>query len=309
MKIATTTADFSGYINSVTDIRQVLEYLAECGFKHIDVSFSNAVYQGSPLCESEWKHWVDEIANTGAKLGIDFVQAHSSESVYSYGEERSYKTAMIRRQLEACQMLGIPGTVVHAITIKDGHRADFMKKNAEFYRELLETSEKTGVMVYTENTCTNNSPYYYLLSAEHFHELRREVGEHPLFGICWDVGHAHIQKVDQYHEILALGEHLKAVHIHDNEGTRDKHQSLYAGNCGYDAIMKGLIDVKFKGYFTLEAFAAPGPAKFMHRRPFEKDGVIYDKLCMLPLEFKMRAEKLMYDTAKYMLECYECFEE
>lgn len=64
----------------------------------------------------------------------------------------------------------------------------------------------------------------------------------------------------------------------------------------------------FAGYFTLEANSAPEPAAFIGRKPFEKDQMVYDKLRMLPLRFKMRSEQLMYDITQYMLECYNCFE-
>ena len=38
----------------------------------------------------------------------------------------------------------------------------------------------------------------------------------------------------------------------------------------------------------------------------ERDG---ERLTMLPLEFKMRSEKLLFDVTRYMLEAYGCFEE
>ena len=309
MKLATTTEDFSKYVECPTDIPQMLEYIAACGFRHVDVSFSSVVYKDSPFCSADWVRWVDQIAETGAKLGLDFVQAHSSDIEYAYGERRDYDVEMVKRQMQACQMLGIPGTVVHGILIREGYQRDFMIKNEELYRDLLKESEKTGVMVYTENSCTANSRYYYMLNADHFFELKERLDSHPLFGMCWDVGHAHIQKVDQYHEIVKLGKDLKAVHIHDNTGDKDKHLQPWAGNIEYDAIMMGLIDSKYEGYFTLESATIPGGTELMHRRSFEKDGIIYDKLCMLPLEFKMRSERFMYDTAKYMLETYDCFEE
>lgn len=309
MKIATTTADFNSYVQATTDIKQILPMLAECGFKYIDVNFCSAINEDSPLCGEAWREWIDEIANEGIKLGLRFVQAHSPDSFYTQSDKSIYRTAMIKRQIEACQMLGIPGTVVHCLSRPDISRADFMDRNTEFYQELLEVSERTGVAIYTENSCTENSTGYYLVNAEQFHELNQHIGNHPLFGICWDVGHANVQKVDQYHEIVALGSNLKAVHIHDNTGKADMHQQLYSGNCQYDAIMKGLVDVGYDGYFTLESYAIPAPYTTMKRRPYTQNGEVYDKLCMLPLEFKMRAEKLTYDIVKYMLETYNCFEE
>lgn len=308
MRIATTTGDFQDYLPD-TDVCRALELLAQCGFRHIDLNLYQSVYDGSPLCQDNWEQWADEIGNTAARLGLDFVQAHSSDSVYAKGQERDYKTAMIKREIQICRMLGIPGMVVHAVCAPGSDRQDFMEKNTEFYRELLETAEQTNVMVYTENTCTRNSPVYYLLEGKDFLELQQRLDHHPMFGCCWDVGHAHIQGVDQYREIMTMGKGLKAVHIHDNFGNCDIHQQPYSGNCSYDAIIRGLIDTGFTGCFTLEAFSIPEPAGFLGRKPFQKEDVVYDRLCMLPMEFKLRSERLMYDITRYMLESYGCYDE
>ena len=315
MRIATTTGDFHPYMKRSMDVCDILPLMAECGFKHIDLSFYDALYEGSPVMDDQWQAWADEVKAEAERLGIDFVQAHASNACYDEGEERDMRLAAIRREMRICRHLGIPGIVVHAVCTKNGTREDFIEKNTVLYRDLLKTAEETGVTVYTENTCETNCPTYYLVNAEDYHALDAAVGNHPLFGICWDVGHAYIQGVDQYRELTALKSGLKAVHIHDNLGRRsslvfmDFHMQPYTGSCGYDAIVKALKDSAFGGCFTLEANSIPTPAAFMGRKPLVLDGVTYDKLMMLPIAFKLRSEKLLHDIAQYMLECYDCYEE
>ena len=110
-----------------------------------------------------------------------------------------------------------------------------------------------------------------------------------------------------------MGKKLKAVHIHDNFGTRpfgaDTHSEPYSGSISYDSIIKGLIDVGYKGYFTLEAYSIPLPKEHTGRKPLELDGEVYDRLTCLPLEFKIRGENLMHDITRYMLAAYDCYEE
>ena len=317
MRIATTTGDFSTswddydlYTPDRSDIPKILGYLAECGFKYIDFNFCTTVYKGSPIESDDWQKWAENIGLEAERLGLKFVQAHSSDSCYNKGEERDYRDTMIKRQLEICKMLGIKGTVVHAICKPDGDRNDFIEKNVELYSELLETANKTGVEVYTENTCTNNCPTYFLVCAEDFHQLDKALGKPELFGCCWDVGHAHVQHVEQHDEIVALGDRLKAVHIHDNLSTGDFHMQLYTGNCNFDSVLMGLIDAKFNGYFTLEAFSIPAPKNFLGKKGYTApDGTVFDKLRDYPLELKLRSERLMYDTARYMLKTYNCLDE
>lgn len=128
MKIATTTGDFLGYVTP-GDVCGTLVLLAESGAKHIDLDFGSAIVEGAPLCDDSWEQYLYDIGNTAARLGLDFVQAHCTDSAYEHGEERERRMAMLRRQLMICKMLGIPGTVVHGICKWEGEREDFMVKN------------------------------------------------------------------------------------------------------------------------------------------------------------------------------------
>lgn len=51
----------------------------------------------------------------------------------------------------------------------------------------------------------------------------------PLFGACWDTGHAHVAHIDQRAGILALGRRLKALHVQDGDGISDTHTAPYYG--------------------------------------------------------------------------------
>ncbi|MBQ7177748.1 MAG: sugar phosphate isomerase/epimerase [Victivallales bacterium] len=310
MIIATTTGDFCDY-TAKDDVQQSVRLLAKCGFKHIDVSLDSAYFKGSKMCSDEWEKWAEGILETGRELGVDFVQAHAINSAYAPGEEHDYRMDILRRQMRICAMLGIPGMVVHAVCRPDGDREDFLKANVQMYGELLQTAEETGVHIYTENTCTANCPTYFIFDGEDFNELRERLGRHPLFGCCWDVGHANVQGVDQYKCIMDMGDGLMAVHIHDNDGRRDLHLAPYSGGTCYDAIINGLLDVHFKGPFTLEAFCTPVAQSFYfcRRKHFTQKGPACDRLAMPPLDFKLRSETLMLDMTRYMLSSYGCLEE
>ena len=310
MKLATTTGDFREYL-AKDDISGAARLLAQCGFRHIDVSLDGADFPGSALCSEHWREWAEEIRQAGAELGVDFVQAHASNGCFEDGAEREARMAMLKREMEVCRILGIPGMVVHGICRNGGDRAEFLEANTRFYRELLSAAETVGVRIYTENTCRQNCPSYFLFEGKDFNELRHRLGNHPLFGCCWDVGHANCQGVDQYQCICDMGDGLMAVHIHDNNFGWDLHLPPYTGNTCYDAILSGLVKVGFPGPFTLEAFSLPVPQTFCfcNRPHFQGKGPGYDRLGMLPLEFKLRSETLMHDIAKYMLDTYGCFEE
>jgi len=304
MRLATGLGDLWGWFSYAEKTVSVLEKLKECGFHHVDMNFACWDYETSPFWKEDWKQWVSEIKKTMNGMGMDFVQAHSTSVTYQKGEKRDWQMKSVKRQIEACALLGISGTVVHCVCEAGITKEDFVKENIEFYKELLETAEKYGVEVYTENSVMSNPPAYYLVDADGFYELYDALGQHPLFGCCWDIGHAHMQGVCQYDEMLKLGEHLKVVHIHDNNGREDSHRFPYMGTISMDEIMHALQDINFSQCFVMEISSGirfPGTK----RKDFEGDG----RLLNPPLEYGMKVEEALYMCGKHILNQYNCFEE
>jgi hypothetical protein len=71
--------------------------------------------------------------------------------------------------------------------------------------------------------------------------------------------------------------------------------------------MHALLDVGYKGYFTLECDSALRSSNYWlgHRRAFDKD----TRLAEPPLCLRKEMERFMYLTGKYILEAYGVFEE
>ena len=108
-----------------------------------------------------------------------------------------------------------------------------------------------------------------------------------------------------------IRKHLKGLHVHDNNGKADEHAMPYTGVLNLDQVMNGLLDVGYEGYFTFEASYT-----LLHqnnppytRRAFEHNGKIITKLLSPSIELKKQAINLLYETGKYILETYDCFDE
>lgn len=308
MKIATSTGDFREYLGW-NDAAEAVKLITQCGFRHIDLNLYHSFAEDSALCSDNWRKWAEGIRRAGALYGADFVQAHGSDGCFDPGEEHDRRLETLKRELRLCQMLGIPNIVVHAVWRRGGSREEFMLANTRFYGELLPTAEETGVRVCTENTCRQNLPEYYLFEGSDFNELRERLDKHPLFGCCWDVGHANCHEVNQYQCIMEMGDGLKAVHIHDTNFGADAHMAPFQGSVSYDAVINGLLDAGFEGCFTLESYSLPIAPRFSKRKHFTDKGPGFERLMTLPLEFKLRSEKLLFDVARHMLETYDCFED
>lgn len=304
MKLATTTSDFRSLFVQDHDNKRILSILKDVGFRYIDLSFYED-WSPTPLYTDTWEWFIDDLGNHAAREGLTFVQAHSGNSVWEEGEARDWADFRIRREMDACARLGIPCTVVHCNTEKGGNRTDFFRHNGAFYRSLLKHAEGCGVKVLTENTCQKNCKSYHLLRAEDYFELSRAVDDHPLFGICWDIGHAHIEGVNQYKEMTQLGDKIGAVHIHDNDTRGDNHIMPFLGTISMDEIMQALMDMKFSHPFTLEAGSSLRPPVYWQgNRKIFGDG----RLAEPPLDVMIKMEETLYTCAKHILSSYGAWE-
>lgn len=71
-------------------------------------------------------------------------------------------------------------------------------------------------------------------------EFVRLFDEIPTIKALLDVGHAHINGWDIPRVIQDLGEHLQAVHLHDNDGARDLHLPIGEGTIDWSEVWAAL---------------------------------------------------------------------
>lgn len=299
MKLCTTTEDFSGYY---TDDLHKLREVAAAGFHCVDLSMYNN--EAAAYMHDGWREDIKKLKGEADSLGVAFAQAHSPAfetlETLSPKENPEEKTRQTIRSIEICGELGIPVTVVHAGVKRNTPQEETFRLNKEFYNRLLPTMEKTGVTVLVENVgIGDNNGRFYMNSAQRLVEFM-EYMNHPLFGICWDIGHANVFG-KQHDEIIKLGKYLKAIHYNDNDRVKDLHTAPFLSTLDNDDAMRGLVDANFRGPFTFEA-----TGKIQHKlKAFGRDsGSPADSLPVA------RAyEKALYETGKYLLSSYGVFEE
>ena len=313
MKLATTTGDL--FWSGDTPDR-IIENFRTTGFKYLDVSFYTDHRPGSRLVGDDYRRYIDEYAGAAAKYGVTYVQAHAP-GYNPFDTAADHETGMLamRRTIEACGILGIPNLVTHAGFSRDipadGGRERYYAENREFYARLMDDAEHYGVNVLTENSAEGNmgSKYFFFTGAD-IREFIEYTDFDRLFA-CWDTGHANMRGVNQYDDIVALGDLLRAVHIQDNYGKYDEHIAPFMGTLNLDAVIQGLIAVGFGGPFTFEASNMIMPAgAWPHKRnEFVGPGGEAPRLFNASREICIQAESLLYSIGKYALEQYGLFED
>lgn len=301
MKLATTIGEFYAFTGSPAEAVQQYE---GTGFRNLDYSFySVAKIPGHPFMGDNWKAQIIEAKNTADALGFSFVQAHAPDC-HLRGEKGEYGLLATLRSIEACGMLGIQNMVIHSgffSEFKYPNDAEaYFEENAIFMKNLIPTMEEYNVNILFENTtikhCKDNT--YFPILGKDLYDFVEYMG-HPLFGAAWDVGHAHMDGIDHHKEIMAMGKHLKAVHVHDNNGQKDQHLAPFLGSLDYDSFLRGLIESGYSGYFTFES-----DAFFKYHR-----GAPEGLLAHPTPEIKRAAISLLYLIGKTILEAYHLYEE
>ena len=298
MKLASTTGDFYGYTKSNAES---LRLLREAGFRYADMNFGSGYADRLGVFSNTYEAYLEEISLASEKHGISLVQGHApmGSPLADDGGQLLQDTI---RCIHACGAWGIPNLVVHSGYASGLSKQETLAKNREFFLPLLEVAEGYGVNILVENFNKMYKPdVYWIDNAPDLLEMIEAVN-HPLFHAVWDVGHANMQEMPQDEALRMLGSHVRALHIQDNLEVKDAHLAPFLGTLNLDAVMNGLLDIGYDGYFTFEVGGFFLPAS--KRRPYARD----TRLASAPLELRLAFEAYLYQLGKCVLEAYGCYE-
>ena len=291
------------------DLHSSLVHLKNAGFKYIDISFWSRYLPGSPYFTPDNEVLADEYRREIEMLELIPVQSHEpfGNSIGNDGGAFYFKKTPL--SIDLAGKIGIPSITLHAgISIEPMTREEYMEKNVEVFKKLIPYAEKYGTRLLIENTGWTVGDTK-LSTADDLNEILDRI-DHPLFGVCWDTGHANLCDLDQYAELKKLGARLEGLHVHDNYGKRapgcDLHQYPYWGNVNFDGVISALLEIGYKGTFNFEV---DNPVRRSGAIPFVKDGVEQNKLEMMSPELRQQMETFLFAIGKQMLEKYDCFEE
>ncbi len=231
--------------------------LKEYGYSCVDFSF------GSPnhwVYTAEWNEVEKYIRKEKAladEAGITIWQTHGP---WRWPPQDHIPSAlaewleMMKKAVRATALLGCKYCVVHPVMpalFDDGKEeaADTWKTNLKFFRELVETAKEVDVTV-----CLENMPllWFSVSKPEAIARMIREINDEH-FKMCFDTGHVSVfEGLKPAEELRKVGELVKVVHMHDNDGERDSHKLLFCGSIDWQGVSEALKDIGFEGVFSLE---------------------------------------------------------
>ena len=237
---------------------RAIEMIAKAGFDAWDFSMfkmapydwkNRAVLMGDhPLQSENYAAYAKKLRHIGEECGIYCNQSHAPFP--------SNNEAIIPYLFRAIECTAIAGGKICIIHPNNNHTAE---ENAELYNKLLPFAKECGVKIATENMwnwdrerqealpAACSDPASFLAHLEAIND--------PNFIACLDIGHAEMRGLNTTARemILALGDHLQALHIHDNDRHHDSHAIPFTMDIDFDVVARSLVEVGYRGDLTMEA--------------------------------------------------------
>lgn len=238
---------------------RAIEELAKAGFDAWDFSmfrmckynYQTKQYSESdhPLAQNDYLKFARKLKKIGLDNGIYCNQSHapfpSNPQIDKY----------LKRAIECTAEAGGKVCVIHPYN----HASN--EENAELYHKLLPFAKDYGVKIATENMWkwdeeTDSSAPCACSTPESFNMLIDTVNDDFLVA-CLDIGHTEMRGSGEgaAKTIKAMGNRIKALHIHDNDKWHDSHQIPFSMDIDFIPIMKALKEIGYSGELTLEADA------------------------------------------------------
>ena len=275
MKLATNLMGF----HHLFGLEKTIDIFAEAGFDGIDFNSDiQHLYD-----DSHDKNYYTELKKYAEDKGIVFSQAHAPfASVFPEEEKTKQRFCEIVNGMKHSAWVGAEMIVVHPSTqldVKDSanHEALF-ESDMNLYTKLIPYAEEFGIKIAIENingAITRNAEGLIKV----FDALNNDA-----FVVCFDVGHGNIIGENPAEMIRKLGNRIKCTHVHDNDGTGDRHTLPFYGNVDWDDVMKAFAEINYTGDLSYES------GYFVRE---------------LPQELRPEAAKLMEKTGRHLIKMFE----
>ena len=289
MLLSTTTAA----LQAVFGPQEAVRILKEIGFDAYDMSLTRLHEAGFEF-GTENQNYVQTAKQLRAyadAIGITCNQSHAPYPLHKDENDPKNRERNIDwnehilswciKALEITSILGGKHCIIHP------YNNWSPRENAErVYQPLLPYAKKFGVKIAVENMWNwpQGSPVCAPAACalpENF-VAHMDLLDPEWFVACVDIGHGEMFKGQSSARelLLALGDRVQTLHVHDNDCWHDDHTFPFFGKIDWECILSTLKEINYQGVFTFEA-----------DYPVRK----------FPNELKQDALTLLYKTGRYLL--------
>ena len=232
--------------------------MKEHGYDYCDLNLANTNLPFYHCSEEELTVMIADEKKLAEEAGISFCQIHGPwrhPPRDTTAEERAERKEKMLRSLQIAGLLGSKYVVIHPIMpfgAKDWIEPErTFQMNVDFFRALIPEAKKWGVGIAIENMPMRSFP---LATPEAVLKMVEAVDD-PTVQVCLDTGHCAVVEMQPGAAVRQLGDRLKVLHVHDNNGKSDLHMIPYTGVINWEDFAAALKETGFSGVFSVESSA------------------------------------------------------
>lgn len=256
--------------------------LSRAGFSCADFSL-NAYLLNTDIYQADINRFFDASVSdlerfftphkNGAKAaGVTINQMHMPYPIYVPTGKRKVNeylwNEVAPKSMALCAFMECPYIVIHGLKLARflGSEEEEWKETERFLDSIAPMAKEMEITICIENLYDSvgehlvEGPCCDVRKAVERIDRMNDRYHSEVLGFCFDTGHANIVGLDFENFITALGNRLKVLHIHDNDGSKDLHQIPFTfaktrenkSSTDWDGFVKGLRNIKFQGTLSFE---------------------------------------------------------
>lgn len=213
--------------------------------------------------------YADKCKEIAKNNNLEILQVHAPFQLYVYGKDEINNKCyeVLEKSFAFCSRLNVKYIVVHPINIAYtyGHEEEY-RVNIEYYSKMIPLIKKYGVVVCLENMFSSINRVIReavcsdVIETVKYIDTLNSMAGFEAFGFCVDVGHYQLLGKNMRKAITTLGNRIKVLHLHENDGISDNHglPFMYTRLWGinpvidWDEVLTALHDIGYQGTINFE---------------------------------------------------------
>lgn len=221
---------------------------------------------------SELLHFFAPHKEGATSAGVTIHQMHMPYPIYVPTGSKELNDYLWKevapKSLHICSFLECKYIVIHGFKLAKflGSEEKEWEQTENFIHSIAPLAKELGITICIENLYDSVGGHLIegpccdaKKAAERIDRLNEQYHAEVL-GFCFDTGHANLVGIDMERFLTALGDRIKVLHIHDNDGISDLHQIPFTfarsrenkSSTDWDGFIRGLQIIHFDKVLSFE---------------------------------------------------------